>query len=121
MNFVSGRVVVRDGAPRFEGCGIGVALPGASVSAAATQRPAVTLGVRPEHVGIAARAEDAIPATIELVEPMGADSLVWLCAGTTSLSARVGGQARAALGDQVGVSIAAEHVSLFDDATGERL
>ena len=40
------------------------------------------LGLRPEHMHIDAGPEsghtDAIDAAVELVEPMGADSLVWL-------------------------------------------
>ena len=62
-----------------------------------------------------------MPATIELIDPMGADSLVWLRTGGAALSARIAGSGHLVAGDEVVVSVAPEHVSLFDDATGERL
>jgi multiple sugar transport system ATP-binding protein len=119
MNFLPGCLVATNGAPRFEGEGFGVSLSGAPMAAPFAEGRAVTLGVRPEHVGLGA--SPGIPAAIELIEPMGADSLVWLRAGDTALSSRVSGQARLSRGESVSFSIAAEHISLFDAATGARL
>jgi multiple sugar transport system ATP-binding protein len=57
-----------------------------------------------------------------MVEPMGADSLVWLRRGAeTSLSVRLDGDTRVADGDRLPVAFPPERLSLFDDATGARL
>jgi len=52
---------------------------------------------------------------------MGADSLVWCRLGGASLSARVSGQTRIAPGESLPVSLPAEHISLFDETSGDRL
>ena len=120
MNFVPGHLVFRDASTRFEGKGFGLELGLAPAKDAAAERT-VTLGVRPEHVRIGSPEETGMPATIELIDPMGADSLVWLRTGGAALSARIAGSGHLVAGDEVVVSVAPEHVSLFDDATGERL
>ena len=82
-----------------------------------------TLGIRPEHVRAGATAgPGAITATVEMVEPMGADTLVWCrLANGTPVSLRHEADARLAPGDTLPVSFPADAISLFDDATGNRL
>ena len=121
MNFVPGRLSLRDGCARFEGPGFGLELGAASPSPSVAAERAITLGVRPEHVRVVPEGDRGVPATIELVEPMGADSLVWLRAGAAALSARVAGLGNMMVGARVAVSIAPEQISIFDDATGERV
>jgi multiple sugar transport system ATP-binding protein len=54
---------------------------------------AVVFGVRPEHLRLNAGNEpglsDAFDATVDLIEPMGSDSLVWLKLAGQILSARI--------------------------------
>ena len=50
----------------------------------------VILGVRPEHVTVRAEAGDGLAAMIDIDEPMGSDSLLWLTFAGQPLSARLG-------------------------------
>ncbi len=87
-------------------------------------RGKVILGLRPEHLTIQA---DAVPgrtiaATVEIDEPMGADSLVWLV--TTAgqqVSVRVPVERRMAAGTAVHLAVDMAKASLFDAGTELRV
>jgi multiple sugar transport system ATP-binding protein len=123
MNFVAGKLVPSASGPQFQGGGLAVALRGYDFAQRAEEGRPVTLGVRPEHVAFAesVNGADVLSATVEMLEPMGAESLVWCRLGETPLSMRVAGHTRIAAGDTLPLVIPVEHVSLFDDATGVRL
>ncbi|MDE2446747.1 MAG: ABC transporter ATP-binding protein [Alphaproteobacteria bacterium] len=85
----------------------------------------VEFGVRPEHIRINAGAEDGLstpfPAVVDIVEPMGSDSLVWLnCEGQT-LSARVESSQHYKPGEKVNLRFRVGLASLFDAESGDRL
>ncbi len=86
---------------------------------------ATTLGVRPEHIRLnEANGKDgsgAFAAVVELVEPMGSDSLVWLNVDKQSLSVRVESSRHFAPGEKVKVQFRIGLASLFDEKTGDRL
>ena len=88
MNFLHGATV--DGGKSFQIGGTKVSLEGYD-GGAVMDRPKAILGLRPEHLVIQNHAEPGltIPAEVELDEPMGADSLVWLQVGDQPLSVRV--------------------------------
>ncbi len=82
-------------------------------------RPAgpVTLGVRPEHISLA---ESGIPLSVELVEPLGSETLVHgRMADGTPLLAKLNGATL--VGDAVHVTLDAAELHLFDRVTGRRL
>jgi multiple sugar transport system ATP-binding protein len=81
---------------------------------------AVELGIRPEHVQ-PRDADDSRRLTVEIVEPMGADTLVWAGAADTTLAIRLDGEQRIAPGDSLPVALPLTHLSLFDAASGRRL
>ena len=107
MNFVAGKLA--GGVFSAEGLQVPVAVSGGG---------AVTFGIRPEHVTMAA---SGIAASVEMIEPMGADTLVWCRVGALPLSMRISGQTRITLGEQLKLVFPPEHISIFDDATGARL
>ncbi len=114
MNFLDGRW---DGSA-FRGEGI--ALP---LGAAAAERPAI-LGIRPEHVATGRMAEGApvrAEVTVDLVEPMGSDTLVWADLGGKPFRIRMDGHARVAPGDRLPIGLDPARASLFDAGTEERL
>ena len=77
----------------------------------------VTLGVRPEHITLAA---DGIPLTVDLVEPLGSETLVHgRMADGTALLAKLNGAAL--VGDAVRVALDPAELHLFDRETGRRL
>jgi multiple sugar transport system ATP-binding protein len=74
----------------------------------------VELGLRPEHVRVADRAEAATQATVELVERLGERSLVYarLKEGA-AVTAEDSGTTTIRTGDQVGLSIDGAAAHLF--------
>jgi multiple sugar transport system ATP-binding protein len=86
-------------------------------------RPA-WFGIRPEHVetGDAARAQPFhFESSVDIVEPMGSDTLVWAKVGGNDLRIRMDGQARVAEGDKIVVGFSASQAHMFDQATEQRL
>jgi multiple sugar transport system ATP-binding protein len=83
------------------------------------------LGVRPEHIQLDMAASkatgDAYKAVVDLVEPMGSDSLVWLKIDDTLFSARVESNQNFDPGQKVNVRFRIGLASVFDEATGDRL
>ena len=80
----------------------------------------VILGVRPEHVSI--RTDGAgLPAAIEIDEPMGSDSLIWLTFAGVPLRARTTADHGLANGQSVHVAFDITRASLFDQKTELRL
>jgi multiple sugar transport system ATP-binding protein len=80
----------------------------------------IHLGVRPEHVALCAPDQGTGVADVRVVEPLGAETLVYLDAGGQPLVARVAGFADLRAGDRIGVKLDHHHLHLFD-AAGTRL
>jgi sn-glycerol 3-phosphate transport system ATP-binding protein len=97
-----------------------VRLPGGHLvplPAPRTGGPAITLGIRPEHVTLA---PGGLPLQVELVEPLGSETLVHgRMADGTPLLAKLPGAMPVA--DQVSVALAPGELHLFDRASGRRL
>ncbi|MEW9807371.1 ABC transporter ATP-binding protein [Mesorhizobium sp. ZMM04-5] len=121
MNFLDGAVVETDGEPRFVAEGIDIPLARYSFE---TRRPGpAVFGIRPEHVGINS-GEDwpfSAVAQVEIVDPMGSDTLVWTKLGAQTLTIRVSSERSPATGDTVTIGFDPMNASLFDAATGERI
>ena len=76
------------------------------------------LGVRPEHLALGGDPKGRIEAPVEMVEPMGSDTLAWVRAGASSISIRLGGEARVNVGDRLAFHAPPNRLNLFDGATG---
>ncbi len=120
MNFISGALGQKDGRPVFRSDALEIPLDGYEPGEALTPGREVVLGVRPEHIRIGGEG-DGHDATVDLEEPMGADSLVWLKASGKPLSVRVESGKRYRAGDQVKLHFNAGMASLFDARTEERV
>ena len=79
MNLVAGEVVQDGAAPRFRATRFEVVLPERFKQA---KQGAATLGIRPEHVGVARDGGGDFELPVRLVEPLGRDTLLYLDAGT---------------------------------------
>ena len=79
----------------------------------------VVFGVRPEHLTNEPKEGSYAPvtSTVEISEPMGSESLVYLKAGTGNLIARIHGEHLYHLGEQVTVQVNLDKANLFDAAT----
>ncbi len=82
------------------------------------------LGVRPEAV-LTGDAANTCPvhmdSVVEIVEPMGADTLVWTKVAGQDFRLRMEGQAKVAPGDALHIGFDPIRASMFDKGTEERL
>jgi multiple sugar transport system ATP-binding protein len=120
MNFVQGETV--DGGRAFDVGGLRIDLTGYEGGAVGA-RPKAILGLRPEHLEISHSAipGKSIPAVVEIDEPMGADSLVWLQAAGKQMSVRVPVEERLAPGTEVHLKVDIAKASIFDATTELRV
>jgi multiple sugar transport system ATP-binding protein len=85
----------------------------------------VILGVRPEHLTLAAGAAtpdpDTIPGTVELVERLGAEALVHLTIDQLPAIARLPGDVALGRGDHVHLAAPPAAWHFFDAATSQRI
>ena len=81
----------------------------------------VTLGLRPEHVEV--NLAHGATLAVELVEALGADTLVYghLGTGGEMLTVRIPGVMPAKPGDKLRLNVPPERLHLFDKASGARI
>jgi len=84
----------------------------------------IALGVRPENVGLAARASGPtarIAARVDAVEPTGSDALVYARTDDFDLTARLPADTALVSGAPVELAFALDQVYAFDGTTGDAL
>jgi multiple sugar transport system ATP-binding protein len=87
-------------------------------SVKAQEGQSVIYGIRPEHLSFTS---DGIPAEIEVVEPMGAETEVLVKVQGQSFTVMTHGRAAYGPGERVFVSPQAAHAHVFDAASGRRI
>jgi len=124
MNLLKGKVQKRDGGLFFvengESNTITVPLQGRLEALASKYIDKdIVFGIRPEHLSDEVKDPSHIPITssVEIAEPMGSESLVYLKAGTGNLIARLHGERLYGLGEPVTIQFNMEKVHLFDTTT----
>ncbi len=121
MNFLAAKVSAGGKAVEIAGLGVsGVALPLARPTSA-PGGTAVALGIRPEHLLPAP--DGPLEFTIELAEPLGADTLLHGHFGDARelVTVRQGGHVLAKLGDKRRFAADSGNLHLFDSQTGKRI
>jgi multiple sugar transport system ATP-binding protein len=75
----------------------------------------VQVGFRPEHVRLDAEGEFAarLEAVVRAVEPLGPETLVYLCVGNEEIRARIPGFGGPEVGTAVTLTVAADHLHWF--------
>ncbi len=119
MNFLKGQIEGKN----FLFEGLTVPLKDYKAEKPLTNQAAV-LGVRPEHILINENVKgstEVYKAVVDLVEPMGSDSLVWVKLGSSIISARVESNRNFEPGQKVEVRFRIPLASVFEESTGERL
>jgi multiple sugar transport system ATP-binding protein len=84
----------------------------------------VWLGIRPESVVVGGEAKNMpvnFSLEVEVIEPMGANTLVWSQIGGQEFRFIVDGNTLVNVGDRVTVGFDPAHVSIFDFDNEERL
>jgi multiple sugar transport system ATP-binding protein len=120
MNFLPGATV--DGGRSFH-CGDHSLDLAGYEGGAVLDRPKAILGLRPEHLELRHDPDPgrSLPAVVEIDEPMGADSLVWLKMDQQQISVRVPVERRLKPGTPVHVHVDMSKASLFDAGTEQRI
>ncbi|WP_290741739.1 ABC transporter ATP-binding protein [Amaricoccus sp.] len=120
MTFLKGRIEAGGDIATFRAGDATVPLAGYVGEIPAPGGEAI-LGVRPEHVTVRPAGAGAHAARVDLDEPMGSDSLIWLTFAGQPLSARAGADHGLRHGDAVGLEFDISRASLFDPASEQRL
>ncbi len=124
MNCVEGTLNVNEGVVRFQSAELDIDVTEYPFIQAPIHGAEVTLGIRPEHLTISQSDDDAniIDGLVELVEPMGSDTLVWTqFTPQHTLSHRTTSEHELNVGDTVKVNIDAKRCSIFDTKTTQRM
>ena len=124
MNLLKGKVVRVDGGLLFvesaEQNTVSVPLRGnlEALGGRYLDKP-VILGIRPEHITEETKNGSHVPvsSTVDIAEPMGSESLVYLKAGTGNFIAKIHGERLFHQGEQVTVHVNTDKIHLFDSET----
>jgi multiple sugar transport system ATP-binding protein len=79
------------------------------------------LGIRPEHFTVEEQAAHSITVVVNLVEPLGSDTMVHFDLAGTPAIGRVDPALRPKVGDRLALGVQPGRVHLFDAATGQVL
>ncbi len=125
MNFLDGRIVE---GPALSVGRVTIPIARYALSGAMpAPGTAVTLGVRPEHIqltsSLAGEAGRYLPTEgkVVMLEPTGADTIVWTDLGGLPFTLRVDGDTTVKVGDTIRYALDLDRISLFDTASGERV
>ena len=91
---------------------------------APSARTDVVLGIRPEHISVGEEARKMpfqIESEIEIVEPMGSDTIAWTKIGGQSLTFRAASEVLLEPGQKVTIGFDPGRGSVFDAASGNRI
>jgi multiple sugar transport system ATP-binding protein len=126
MNLLKGKVERRDGGLFFcesaEKNGLSFPLEGRLQPLASRYvGKEVVFGIRPEHISNEPKEGSSTPVTldVDIAEPMGSESLVYLKAGSGNVIARIQGEHVFHMGEPVTVQLNLDKVSLFNPETEE--
>ncbi|MFV0335718.1 MAG: ABC transporter ATP-binding protein [Tropicimonas sp.] len=88
---------------------------------AAPDGAAIDVGIRPEHLEPAAPGQPEIVTTVDVVEPLGSDTIAICRFGEYELSARLDPRAQLATGQDIALGYDPANLHYFDGQTGRRL
>jgi multiple sugar transport system ATP-binding protein len=122
MNFLQGHLVAEGTRLFWRSEALSLDVTEHAFSAPPKSGSKVTLGLRPEHIALAAPDLPADGrATVSLVEPMGANVVLWLDLGKDQISVNTESHTPHQPGDALGLRADLRRLSLFDPDSGERL
>ncbi len=122
MNFFPGTLKRQNDRLRFDAGSFAIDIPAAwqTALAAYADQP-ITFGSRPENIGSTAALAQAeaprIKATVEVTEPMGSETYLYLKTGDTTFICRVDAHFQAKFGDQLELPVDIRKAHFFDQAS----
>jgi multiple sugar transport system ATP-binding protein len=82
----------------------------------------LTIGIRPEDIGIAREATDtSIAVTIDVIEPLGKEQLIYFSLDGVTYTASVSGQRTIPEGDRVELEFPPRRLHLFERDSGQTI
>jgi multiple sugar transport system ATP-binding protein len=121
MSFLPGAIADDAGGKAFHVNGATVPLAGYQGAVPTANGRDAILGVRPEHVEIRGQEAEGIPAVVDIDEPMGSDSLIWLTMAGQPVSVRTAADHGLKHRQPVKLAFDISKASLFDKESEQRL
>ncbi|PWJ93482.1 carbohydrate ABC transporter ATP-binding protein (CUT1 family) [Mesorhizobium loti] len=121
MNFLDGQV---EAGAAFKTGNVSIPLDRYAFDAGGNSSGPCVFGIRPEHIAFGEAANTmpfAIDAAVEIVEPMGSDTLVWTKLGGHNFSFRVEAEKTLRNGEPIRIGFDPARASLFDTQSGNRI
>lgn len=119
MNLLTGRLRVSAGTVRFEHAQLALDVGSYPFRQPPADGTRCVLGIRPEDVQLGPAL--AYQAHVSLVEPMGNHRVIWLAYHDCQISAIAQDKATIVVDQALSFDFDSAHISLFDEASGERL
>jgi multiple sugar transport system ATP-binding protein len=122
MNFLEGRLA--GGGSSFKMAELSVPLAGYAFEKPASEGLDGILGVRPEHIAVgedAAKMPFQLDSEIEIVEPMGSETVAYAKASGHTFTVRCSSDIALASGQKVRIGFDPARGAVFDAASGMRL
>jgi multiple sugar transport system ATP-binding protein len=120
MNFIEGRLQLAGNGPAFVVGDRRLPLDSYEFGVRPEPDRPVTLGIRPEHIALDG-AGNWDGFTVDIVEPLGADNLIWCTDGALSLEVRTSGERAIKPDTPMALGIDPRRISLFAADGGARL
>ncbi len=120
MNFFEGMIIKKEDDLFFKSEDISFKIPGISIEKLESyQDKLITLGVRPENIGFYDDNDNitSIQASVEVVEPMGVETYIYMYSGTHLFIARMESHKKIVVGDTIDLKILVDKVHFFDKVT----
>ncbi len=129
MSFIPGTLVSHGGSPSFTVGDQAVSLARYDFAPGGTAGSRqVVLGVRPEHTSLGNPAEGTeggrrhwVTGPVNMLEPTGADTIIWTEIGGQPITIRADAQRAPRLGERINFAVDVARASIFDAETGQRL
>jgi multiple sugar transport system ATP-binding protein len=123
MNFLDAQIKKANGSvSAIVDDGSEVSLNGYAFNAAPAEGQPISLGVRPEQLSLKGmNGSPSVAVTVSLIDPMGADALLWGNLGKNMVSVRIGPEDGYKIGETVRAGFDPAAASIFDAESGARL
>lgn len=122
MNFLEGKLDLNQMA--IECAGLNISLKGYQTQKDPNPSSTAWLGVRPEHIVVGEQAKQlpfSAEVVVEIVEPLGSDTLVWSTLAQQPFHFRLDGQEKIQTKDKIIIGFDPTRASLFNADTEERI
>lgn len=121
MNLLDGKLSHENGRTHFVSDN-DVCIDLGAVQIPTRENQSVVLGLRPEHISVVtAGGTDTVEGQVAIVEPLGAETILWTEISGITVSVRVDGESAIKAGQKLSLRFDTDHARMFDKTSGARL